>query len=104
MMRPKIDVLVVRLWTLDTARIRSSIRAAGLTARITRVDFPAALHAALTRSRFDAAVYDPSTPRMSLALLDAILREHGQPIPVVILDRDDEVGPQLVVALRGLAN
>lgn len=103
-MRPKLDILLVRLWTLDSARVRSSIRATGLSARITRVDFPAALHAALTRTRFAAAIFDPATPRLSMATLDSILREHGQVIPIVVLDRDADVGPQLSIAMCGLSN
>jgi DNA-binding response OmpR family regulator len=103
-MRLKLDIILVRLWTLDSERIRASLRAAGLSARITRVDFSASLHAALTRSRFDAAIYDPSTPRLSLATVGSILREHRQQIPIVILGREDEVGSQLAIALRRLEN
>lgn len=103
-MRPRLDILLVRLWTLDSARIRSSLRAAGLGARITRVDFPAALHAVLTRTRFDAAIYDPATPRLSLSNVGTILREYRQDIPIVVLGRDEDAGPQLAIAFRGLRN
>ncbi|NVB81676.1 MAG: hypothetical protein HOV81_24995 [Kofleriaceae bacterium] len=103
-MRLELDILLVRLWTLDSERIRSSLRAAGLGARITRVDFSASVYAALTRTRFHAAIFDPSTPRLSLATLGSILREHRQEIPIVILGREDDVGPQLAIALRGLRN
>lgn len=103
-MRLDLDVLLVRIWTRDSARIRSSLRAAGLGSRITRVDFPAALHAALTRVRFVAVIYDPATPRLTLASVGAILREHRQEVPIVVIGRDDDVGPQLAIALRGLRN
>jgi hypothetical protein len=103
-MRLELDIVLVRLWTLDSERIRASLRAAGLGARITRVDFSASLHAALTRTRFDAAIFDPSTPRLPLATLGSTLREHRQEIPIVILGREDEVGPQLALALRRLKN
>lgn len=103
-MRLELDILLVRLWTLDSERIRASLRAVGLGARMTRVDFTASLHAALTRSRFSAAIYDPATPRLSLATVGSILREHRQEIPIVVLGREDDVGPQLAIALRGLQN
>jgi hypothetical protein len=103
-MRHQLDILLVRLWTLDSERIRASLRAAALGARITRVDFTASLHAALTRTRFSAAIYDPATPRLSLATVGSILREHRQEIPIVILGREDDAGPQLAIALRGLLN
>lgn len=103
-MRPKLDILLVRLWTRDSERIRASLRAAGLGSRVTRVDFSASLRAVLMRSRFVAAIYDPAPPRLSLATVGSILREHQQEIPIVVLGREDDVGTQLAIALRGLQN
>lgn len=90
-MTHKLNILFVRTWTLDSARIRSSLRAHGLSALITRIDFPAALHAALLRTTFDLVIYDPTTNSISHDVLASCLREHDQNAPVIILE-DDDVG------------
>jgi hypothetical protein len=81
--------LLVRLWTLDTERLRTSLRAARLSVRITRVDFPAALHAALTWGSFDVILYDPETPGLTHELLSTTLRERNLSTPVIPLTNDD---------------
>jgi hypothetical protein len=86
-----LDILLVRQWTRDSVRIRASLRAHGLSARITRVDFPAALHAALLRTTFHFVLFDAQTSAVSHDILAATLREHAQSPPIVIID-DDDVG------------
>jgi len=80
-------------------RIRASLRAHGLTARITRVDFPAALHAALMRTTFDFVVFDAQTSAISHDVLAATLREHGQSPSIVILG-DDDVGALVAARMQ----
>lgn len=88
-----LDILLVRHWTRDSARLRSSLRAHGLTARITRIDFPAALHAALMRVTFDVVLFDPATTAISHDELAARLREHEQTPPIIVIQsEDDDVG------------
>ena len=78
-------------------RLRASLRAHGLTARITRVDFPAALHAALMRTTFHFVLFDPQTSAISHDVLATTLREHAQTPSIVVLG-DDDVGA--IVAAR----
>jgi DNA-binding NarL/FixJ family response regulator len=88
-MSAPLNILLVRQWTLDTARLRTSIRAAGLSVRITRVDFPAALYAALTWTTFDVILFDPETPAITHELLSNTLRERNLSTPVLVLTNDD---------------
>jgi DNA-binding NtrC family response regulator len=69
--------------------MRASLRAHGLSARITRIDFPAALHAALVRTVFDLVIYDPATSAISHDVLATSMREHEQTAPVIVMDGDD---------------
>ena len=98
-----LDILVVRRWTEDSARLRSSLRAHGLSARITRVDFPAALHAALMRTTFDFVLFDPQTSAITHDVLAASLREHSQSPPIVIMN-DDDVGAAISARLQQRRN
>jgi hypothetical protein len=72
--RPELRVLVIRPWTESLAELRAALESAGHTVHIVRVDFEAALNAALTRDSFDAAIFDPATPGISRALLEASVR------------------------------
>jgi hypothetical protein len=96
---PQLNILLVRLWTKDTERLRTSLRAAGLSVRITRVDFPAALHAALSWGAFEAVLYDPSTPAITLEVVVNALRERNLSLPIIATDTGD-VGRLLALQLR----
>ena len=85
----QVHLLLVRTWTVDSERLRTSIRAAGLSVRFSRVDFPAALHAALSWGSFDAVLYDPETPSISFELVTNALRERNLAIPIITIDSDD---------------
>jgi len=98
-----LNILLVRLWTKDAERLRTSIRASGLGVRITRVDFPAAMHAALSWGSFDAVLYDPETPGISHEILVNALRERNLSIPILVTDTDD-VGRLLASQLRSRRN
>lgn len=102
-MSAPLDILLVRPWTADTERLRTSIRAAGLTARITRVDFAAALFAALTWGTFNVIVYDRTTPGVTPEELAAAVRERSPATPVIELGASD-LGQQLVALLARRRN
>jgi CheY-like chemotaxis protein len=82
-------ILLVRPWTSGAERLRTSLRAAGLSVRISRVDFPAALHAALTWGSFDVILFDPTTPNITHELVSNALRDRNLSTPVVVLTSDD---------------
>jgi hypothetical protein len=99
----QLNILLVRLWTEDAERLRASIRASGLSVRLTRVDFPAALYAALNWGSFDVILFDPRTTAVSHDLLTSALREAKLPTPIIVLNGED-VGPQLAAFVRALRN
>lgn len=103
-MMAMLDILLVRRWTQDTVRLRSSLRAHGLTARITRIDFPAALHAALMRVTFDLVLFDPLTTAVSHDVLAATLREHHQSPPIVLMKDDDDIGALVAARMQQRRN
>ncbi|HEY5957351.1 MAG TPA: hypothetical protein VIV60_12385 [Polyangiaceae bacterium] len=99
-----LNILLVRLWTTDTERLRTSIRAAGLIARITRVDFPAALYAALSWGTFDAVVYDSATPGITRDVLTTALREHNATTTVLEIATDTGIGERLAALMEARRN
>lgn len=99
-----LNILLVRRWTQDTVRLRSSLRAYGLTARITRIDFAAALHAALMRTTFDMVLFDPLTTAISHDVLASSLREHDQAPPIVIMSDDDDIGALVAARMQQRRN
>jgi DNA-binding NarL/FixJ family response regulator len=99
----QLNILLVRRWTLDTERLRTSLRAAGLSVRITRADFPAALYAALSSESFDVIVFDPETTSITRELLASALRDLKLPLPIIELSGDD-VGTLVAAHLRVLRN
>lgn len=91
------------MWTADTERLRTSLCAAGLGVRLTRVDFPAALHAALSWGTFDLILLDPETPAITHELLSNALRERGLSTSIVVLNHDD-IGTVVSAQLRARRN
>ena len=102
-MSAPLNILLVRPWTKETERLRTSARAAGLSVRLTRVDFPAALHAALTWGTFDVVVYDPETPAISQEMVANALRERNLSLPIITTDAGD-VGRLLAQQARARRN
>ena len=99
----KANILVIQLWIRDAERFRTSLRAVGLTVQLTRVDFPAALNAALSWGSFDAILFDPETPSISLEHLTHSLRERSLSTPIVLIDGTD-VGKRVAAVLRARRN
>jgi hypothetical protein len=78
-----VRILLIRAWTEPFAPFRAALRAAGIHARISRVDIEPALNAALGRSSYDVIVFDPTTKGLSRDIIDTRLREHARFIPIV---------------------
>jgi hypothetical protein len=103
MVSAELNILLVRPWTKDTERLRTSIRAAGLSPQISRVDFPAAMYAALSWGTFDVVVYDPETPAITRDMLVNAIRERNLSLPIITTD-DGDVGRLLAMQLSSLRN
>lgn len=78
-------VLLIRAWIHKLEPIRTTLRAAGMDPRFTRVDIEPALNAALTRGGFDIAIFDPRTPGLTRELVEARLKEHRRYLPIIVL-------------------
>jgi len=98
----QLNILLVRPWTHDSERLRTSLRAIGLSVCLTRVDFPASLYAALSWGSFDVILFDPKTPSISHELLANALRDAKLTTPIIVLSGDDvgKVVAAQVVARR----
>lgn len=101
---PPFRILVVQAWTSDRDPLQASLRAAGIDATLTRVDFEAALHAALTHERFDVAIFDPTTPGMTRELVEACLQLVGRSIPMIEMRDVTTIGALLLPLLGGRHN
>ena len=99
-----VRLLLIQSWVIQTDRIRARLTAAGFTARITRVDFEAALDAACWRRDFDAVIVNTATPGLPLAFVEARLKELGVGVPLVELGDLDTLGARLRHALAALRN
>ena len=85
-------ILVIQPWTAELEVVETSLRAAGIDAAITRVDFPATLNAALVHERFDAAIFDPAVTELTPESVEQSFRLNGQVIPLVVIDDARRVG------------
>lgn len=99
-----ISVLVLRLWTHSLEPIAAALRAAGINARLTCVDFEAALHAALVHERFDLAIYDPATPGLCRHQVDAAFLAHDRAIPLIDLGDVTTLGARAAALLTPTRN
>jgi len=100
---PTIRILAIRAWT-ELASLRSALRDAGYSVRITCVDIEPALNAALQRGSFDVIVYDPSTPAIARETLAARMRDHARNIPVIELTTLDTIAHEIARALAARMN
>ena len=92
--RPELRVLVIRPWTEPLDDLRVALESAGHVVHMVRVDFEAALHAAFVGESYDAVIYDPATPTMSRAVVEASLRDTDTRSPLI------ELTDEVVAALR----
>jgi DNA-binding response OmpR family regulator len=99
-----VRILVIRSWIEPLAPIRAAMREAAIDAHITRVDIEPALNAALSRSRFDIVLFDPSTPDLSLDIVEARLRDHRVIAPIVTLSSLDKLADALQAGLLSRLN
>src|SRR5687768_2055120 len=99
-----VRILLIRRWTESVAPIREALDAAGVAARITRVDIEPALNAALCRTEFDVVIFDPATENLSVEVIEARLREHRRISPIVTLNAAKPLAEALQHALRVLMN
>jgi hypothetical protein len=100
-----VQILLVRAWTEPLAPVRAALRDAGLVARIVRVDIEPALNAALERgSKLDVVVHDPKTRGITRDVIDARLRDHRRSLPVVTLDRLEDLADDIRAALAAQRN
>lgn len=97
-------ILVIQQWTTELEPIERALRAAGVDAAITRVDFEAALHAALAHDRFDAAILDPATPGLSREVVEACFELNRRDMPVLLLDDVETLGTRLATLFAAHRN
>jgi hypothetical protein len=101
--RQSVRILVIRAWTKPLGPLRALLRAAGIEARIWRVDIEPALNAELTRSNFDLILFDP-TGTISREVVEQRLREHRRVVPVVESTGDDSDAVTIARALTWRLN
>jgi len=84
-------ILLVRPWTEPIGHFRAALREAGIDAKIWRVDIEPALNAALERATYDVIVFDPSTPHITRATIEELVRDHHRLAPIVVFDSMESV-------------
>lgn len=99
-----VRLLLIQSWVIQTDGIRARLATAGFHARITRVDFEAALDAAIWRRDFDAVLVNPATPGLSLAVIEGHMKTHGVHVPLLELGDLETVGVRLRQALAARRN
>jgi hypothetical protein len=92
-------VLLVQQWTADQKPIEASLRAEGIDASITRVDFVAALNAALQHDRYDVTIVDPTTPGVTTDVVHQCCMLNGHETNVVMLEDVRTIGARVMRAL-----
>jgi hypothetical protein len=92
-------ILLIRSWIHPIAPLRAALHDSGIDPRFTRVDIEPALNAALARGGFDLAIFDPATPGLPRAVVDARLREQRFSLPVVELGDLIDLGERIHAAL-----
>lgn len=99
-----VRLLLIQSWVIQTDGIRARLAGAGFHARITRVDFEAALDAAIWRRDFDAVLVNPATPALPLTVIEAHMKTHGIQVPLLELGDLDTLGVRLRHALAARRN
>src|SRR5690242_6601761 len=104
MVRARLPILLVQFWVRDLAPIRTALTAAGIDARLVRVDIEPALHAALSWDRYAAVIYDPETPSLSRATVEELVRTSRADLPLILVDDLATLGARVLAALRARQN
>lgn len=99
-----LHILLIQSWTSDVRAFEETLRAAGIEAAITRVDFRAALEAALARQRFDLVVLDPSTSDLPRGAIDECLQRAGHEVSIILLEDMATLGERVLRALAPRLN
>ncbi|MEO8550940.1 MAG: hypothetical protein ABI678_13235 [Kofleriaceae bacterium] len=97
--RDPVRILVVRAWTEPVTALRDALRAAGVRARLTRVDAEAALEVALARAPFDYILVDPAS-QIAHEVIEARMRVHDRSAPVLSFSAVDAIVRELGDARR----
>lgn len=84
-------ILLVRPWTAPIAELRAALRDAGIDAKIWRVDIEPALNAALERATYDVIVFDPTTPHITRATIEELVRDHQRLATIIVFDSMESV-------------
>jgi hypothetical protein len=95
---------MVQTWTLDVTPFDDALRAAGIHAAITRVDFRAALEAALAQQRFDLVVVDPRTSDLPREVVEECVARAGRDVSIITLDDPATLGECVLRALAPRRN
>lgn len=101
---PVLHVLLIREWIHSVEPVRLALHAAGLDARITRVDLEPALHAALARGAFDLVLHDPQVAALPRDIVEAKLRARHEVAPIVTLRSLRDLATDVLHALELLRN
>jgi len=99
-----LHILLIQSWTSDVRAFEETLRAAGIEAAITRVDFRAALEAALARQRFDLVVLDPSTSDLPRVAIEECLQRAGHEVSIILLEDMATLGERVLRALAPRLN
>jgi hypothetical protein len=83
--------VVVRCWLDPVTPIRSALEAAGFAVTLEQLDTEVALWAALDRGGWQVVIADRTTPQLDAVAVRAIAAAHPSPVPVVELDRLDDL-------------
>ena len=92
-------VLFVKPWVDDLEPALEALRACDLEVTYERVDLAPALWAALERTRWDVVVTDWKATELTLAVVSKLVREHRPDLPVVVLDRLEILGRDVLRAV-----
>jgi predicted O-methyltransferase YrrM len=101
--RDTVRILVIRAWSEPVTPLRAALRAAGVLARITRVDAEASLDVALARGPFDYVLVDPAS-RVAPEVIEARMRVHERSAPVLSFSAVDKIVHELSEARRTRTN
>lgn len=92
-------VLFVKSWVEDLEPALAVLEASGFDVSYERVDLAPALWAALDRRGWDVLVCDWKTPQLSLFAVGAIVREYAASLPLVVLDRVEDLARDVKTAV-----
>lgn len=98
--RSSVEVLLIQFWINDAAPLVTAIEAAGLRAHVKRVDIEPAIFAALGRVSHDLVIFDPSTPGITLELVQTCMREHASKAALAVAGDGESLKDAIAGILR----